>query len=191
MSSSQIRVASFDCFGTLIDWEGGLANFLYDMALRHEPEPAENGHTLRERWEAIQFDIIQGDYLTYKAVLAIDNSQLLLRPGMTATAEIRVEEVKDVLLVPNAALRYAPPAAASSDKRSLLQMILPGPPRFRPATKQDDKGVTRRLYVLRDGEPTPVSVQIGASDGRRTEIASGGLKAGDLVVVDTTTSKTN
>jgi len=45
--------------------------------------------------------------------------------------------------------------------------------------------------VLRDGEPTPVSVQIGASDGRRTEIASGGLKAGDLVVVDTTTSKTN
>ena len=70
MSTSQVRVATFDCFGTLIDWEGGLANFLYDMALRHEAEPAENGHALRERWEAIQFGIIQGEYLTYKEVLA-------------------------------------------------------------------------------------------------------------------------
>lgn len=70
MNASTIQVATFDCFGTLIDWEGGLANFLYDVALRHEPEPAENGHALRERWEAIQFGIIQGDYLTYKEVLA-------------------------------------------------------------------------------------------------------------------------
>ena len=70
MSALQVRVATFDCFGTLIDWEGGLANFLYDMALRHEPEPAENGPALRERWEAIQFGIIQGEYLTYKEVLA-------------------------------------------------------------------------------------------------------------------------
>ncbi|MGD9827281.1 MAG: efflux RND transporter periplasmic adaptor subunit [Hyphomicrobiaceae bacterium] len=130
--------------------------------------------------------------VTYKAVLSVDNAELLLRPGMTATAEIRVREVKDALLVPNTALRFVLPN--QSNERSsggLLRRILPGPPRFRPATKKDDKGVTRRLYVLRDGEPTPVSVQIGASDGRRTEIASGGLKAGDLVVVDTTTSKTN
>ncbi|MCB1550317.1 MAG: efflux RND transporter periplasmic adaptor subunit [Hyphomicrobiaceae bacterium] len=136
-------------------------------------------------------ETVQG-VVTYKAVLSVDNAELLLRPGMTATAEIRVREVKDALLVPNTALRFVLPN--QSNKRSsggLLRRILPGPPRFRPATKQDDKGVTRRLYVLRDGEPTPVSVQIGASDGRRTEIASGGLKAGDLVVVDTTTSKTN
>ena len=63
MDASPIRLATFDCYGTLIDWEGGLANFLYDMALRHEPEPAENGHALRERWEAIQFDLIGDDYL--------------------------------------------------------------------------------------------------------------------------------
>ena len=70
MDASPIRLATFDCYGTLIDWEGGLANFLYDMALRHEPEPAENGHALRERWEAIQFDLIGDDYLPYKEALA-------------------------------------------------------------------------------------------------------------------------
>jgi 2-haloacid dehalogenase len=63
-------VASFDCYGTLIDWEGGLANFLYDYALRHGDEPAENGDALRQQWEAIQFDIIRGPYQPYKAVLA-------------------------------------------------------------------------------------------------------------------------
>lgn len=62
--------ASFDCYGTLIDWEGGLANFLYDYALRVSPKPPENGDALRRRWEAIQFDIIQGPYRPYKDVLA-------------------------------------------------------------------------------------------------------------------------
>ena len=64
------QYASFDCYGTLIDWEGGVAGFLYDYALRHGDEPAENGDTLRRRWETIQFDIIQGPYQTYKDVLS-------------------------------------------------------------------------------------------------------------------------
>ncbi len=68
--SAQPIYASFDCYGTLIDWEGGLANFLYDYALRFSPEPPENGEALRRRWETIQFDIIQGPYRPYKDVLA-------------------------------------------------------------------------------------------------------------------------
>lgn len=63
------RVATFDCYGTLIDWEGGLATFLYDLALQHET-PTENGDGLRQRWEEIQFGIIQGPYEDYKSVLA-------------------------------------------------------------------------------------------------------------------------
>lgn len=66
---SRASVATFDCYGTLIDWDGGLANFLYDLALRFET-PAENGDALRQRWEAIQFEIINGPYQTYKAILA-------------------------------------------------------------------------------------------------------------------------
>lgn len=68
--SQNFRVATFDCYGTLVDWEGGLAAFLYDLALRHETQPRQNGHGLRERWEAIQFEIIQGEYRSYKEVLA-------------------------------------------------------------------------------------------------------------------------
>jgi 2-haloacid dehalogenase len=63
-------IASFDCYGTLIDWEGGLGNFLYDFAQRHEELPAENGDALRRRWEAIQFELIQGPYRPYKEILA-------------------------------------------------------------------------------------------------------------------------
>jgi 2-haloacid dehalogenase len=66
----QITTATFDCYGTLIDWEGGLAAFLYDTALRHGDAAAPDGHTLRERWEAIQFEIIRGPYRDYKTVLA-------------------------------------------------------------------------------------------------------------------------
>ena len=64
------KIALFDCYGTLVDWEGGAATFLYDFALRHEPEPPQNGDAMRARWEAIQFGVIQGPYQSYKAVLA-------------------------------------------------------------------------------------------------------------------------
>ncbi len=70
MATTDVRVATFDCYGTLIDWEGGLGTFLYALALEHgDPNPG-NGRALRERWEAIQFDLIQGDYRPYKQVLA-------------------------------------------------------------------------------------------------------------------------
>jgi 2-haloalkanoic acid dehalogenase type II len=68
--SERPLVATFDCYGTLIDWEGGLASFLYDFALRAGAEPAENGDTLRQRWEQIQFELIQGPYRPYKEILA-------------------------------------------------------------------------------------------------------------------------
>jgi 2-haloacid dehalogenase len=63
-------VASFDCYGTLIDWEGGLGNFLYAYALRYREEPIENGDAMRRHWEAIQFEQIQGPYRPYKEILA-------------------------------------------------------------------------------------------------------------------------
>ena len=70
MAIDGITTATFDCFGTLIDWEGGLANFLYDFALRHGDDQAPDGNTLRERWEEIQFGVIQGPFKLYEEVLA-------------------------------------------------------------------------------------------------------------------------
>jgi len=66
---TRITTATFDCFGTLIDWEGGLGNFLYDTALRNGDEGAPAGGELRHRWETIQFEVIQGPYQSYKVVL--------------------------------------------------------------------------------------------------------------------------
>jgi 2-haloalkanoic acid dehalogenase type II len=64
-------IATFDCYGTLVDWEGGAAAFLYDLALRHgEPEPPP-GRELRDRWEAIQFELLGGGYRPYRDVLAL------------------------------------------------------------------------------------------------------------------------
>ena len=68
--SQRPTVAAFDCYGTLVDWEGGLGNYLYAFALRNGETPVENGDALRRRWEAIQFDMIQGPYRPYKEVLA-------------------------------------------------------------------------------------------------------------------------
>jgi 2-haloalkanoic acid dehalogenase type II len=64
------RLATFDCYGTLIDWEGGVGSFLYGIALRDGDADPPNGREMRERWEAIQFDLLQGDYMPYKRVLA-------------------------------------------------------------------------------------------------------------------------
>jgi 2-haloacid dehalogenase len=64
------EVATFDCYGTLIDWEGGLGAFLYDLALRNGDPAPPRGTELRERWEQIQFEVIGGEYLPYKEVLA-------------------------------------------------------------------------------------------------------------------------
>lgn len=70
MTNGDIRVATFDCYGTLIDWEGGLGAFLSGLALKYGDPVPEPGRHLRERWEAIQFEIIQGPYRPYKTVLA-------------------------------------------------------------------------------------------------------------------------
>lgn len=127
-------------------------------------------------------EIVQG-VVTYKAILSVDNSELLLRPGMTATAQISVKHVDDALLVPNAALRYAPPETDDGDTRSFLRRIMPGPPRFR-RSKQPVDTDSRKLWVLRDGQAVAVTVKDGASDGRMTQVTGSDLKEGDLVITD-------
>jgi len=130
--------------------------------------------------------------VTYEAVLAVDNSNLALRPGMTATAELTASRVKDAVLVPNAALRFTPPAAAArvADGRSFISRLMPGPPR-RPANGSGngiaaENGKSQRVWVLKEGRPSPVPVEIGATDGKRTQVVSGDVTAGLELIVDAT-----
>jgi 2-haloacid dehalogenase len=64
------RLLTFDCYGTLVDWEGGAAAFLYELALRHGDPAPPPGRELRDRWEAIQFELVGGEYRPYREVLA-------------------------------------------------------------------------------------------------------------------------
>src|SRR5688500_13929584 len=66
----KIKVAAFDCYGTLVDWEGGLGTFRYGLCLRKGEDRPDNGSVLRERWEQIQFELLKGEYHSYKAILA-------------------------------------------------------------------------------------------------------------------------
>ena len=123
--------------------------------------------------------------VTYETLLSVDNSALLLRPGMTATAEILVERLDDALLVPNAALRFAPPKKAAKLRASggLVGMLLPRPPRDEKRPPEAGEGA--RVWVMRDGVPAAVRIGTGASDGVWTEVADGGLETGVEVLVDT------
>jgi len=134
-------------------------------------------------------EIVQG-VVTYKAVLTTDNSELLLRPGMTATAEIVVHEEKRVLTVSNEALRFSPPTTEKkSGNQSFLKQLIPGMPQFRPASRPEITGSARDLWVLGDdGAVAPVRVTIGATDGRRTQIVEGAVEAGQQIAVDVVTS---
>lgn len=100
---------------------------------------------------------------SYKAVIAVDNGDLRLRPGMTATADISTAEANDVLTVPNGALRFEPDTATAKDV---------------PASNSGEPHV----YVLRDGALDLTPVTVGLSDGQRTEVMSNDLAVGDLVV---------
>jgi 2-haloacid dehalogenase len=64
------KVATFDCYGTLVDWEGGIGAFLYALLLREGVDDPPPGRELRERWEAIQFALVTGPYKPYKEILA-------------------------------------------------------------------------------------------------------------------------
>jgi HlyD family secretion protein len=138
---------------------------------------------------------ITDNVVTYLTYLDVDNADLTLRPGMTATATIVATQRKDVLLVPNAALRFAPTTAAPVAKKGLAAGIQLGPPkterRRSGAADRASTAAARQVWVLSEAgadgtrQPaTPVAVAVvpGISDGHMTEIVGGDLKAGMQVI---------
>ncbi|MCB9647037.1 MAG: efflux RND transporter periplasmic adaptor subunit [Deltaproteobacteria bacterium] len=100
--------------------------------------------------------------VTYDAVIDVANDGLELKPGMTANVTFEVARRQDALRIPNAALRFRPAGATA------------GP-------QEDGR---RAVYVLRDGRPARVPVELGISDGRFTEVVQGDLHEGDEVVLE-------
>lgn len=106
--------------------------------------------------------------VTYDAVVDVANPELLLRPGMTVTAQIITDILEDVSVLPNAALRFTPPA------------------------KQGDNSVHAKadaskhnVWILRENKPFKVEVEIGKSDGSFTVITKAEIGENDLVLIGT------
>ena len=123
--------------------------------------------------------------VTYNVVVSVDNSDLTLLPGMTAYVNIAVAKAEQSLLVPNAALRYKPKTdETGSGKKSGAGQN--GERKRNGGGKSGSQAQdlnTGKIYILREGKPTLVKVQVGITDGRSTAITASELKAGDQVVV--------
>jgi len=107
--------------------------------------------------------------ITYDVVIAAENPDLQLKPGMTATAKIISAHRDRVLRAPVQALQYTPSAVAKSGRP---------PPR--------SGGPSHQVWLLRDGKPVAQAVSVGLDDDRFVEISGGGLKAGDALIVSET-----
>jgi HlyD family secretion protein len=136
--------------------------------------------------------------VTYDAVIDVDNSDLKLRPGMTANVTFVFANKDDVLRVTNAALRFRP----SPELSSALKLEVPqgrrsdgaaggpagsgGPTRAGGTAKGTEAPERRTVWVLRNDVPSPVRIKTGTTDGSKTEVVDGPLQAGDVVISDAT-----
>ncbi len=136
--------------------EGGKANFTVDAF----PKRLFQGAVVQVR----QSPQTVQNVVTYDVVVGVDNTDLALMPGMTASTQIIADQRPDVIRVPDQALRYVPGGPAN-----------PGSPAGEPGQS--------RLWLLRDGRPVAVPVVLGLDDDSFTEIVSGDVKPGDQVII--------
>jgi len=131
--------------------------------------------------------------VTYPASLDVANTDLTLRPGMTASATVQTVTRQGVLLVPNAALRFTPASAApasatvatGSSGGGVLGKLMPGMPRVGRASGGGNASGTRQVWLLgADGQPQRLPVTVGLSDGKLTEVSGSGLAPGAAVIVE-------
>jgi HlyD family secretion protein len=105
--------------------------------------------------------------VTYDVVVTVDNSDIKLKPGMTANVSVITAEKKDIVKMPNAALRFRPSGMTK--------------------TKQPQKGAA--VWILENGKPKRLPVTIGISDGNFTELVSGELKEGQDIIIEEAAAK--
>ena len=121
--------------------------------------------------------------VTYNVVISVDNTEKILLPGMTAYVNIMITKHDNVMLTPNAALRFKPKqddsqtsSGSSTDAKNHGQHG----GKKKPGQEDISSG---KVYVIRDGKLTPIRIGLGISDGRITEFTSKDIKLNDQVIV--------
>jgi HlyD family secretion protein len=126
----------------------------------------------------------QQNVVTYNVLISVANPEQILLPGMTAYVTIGVQQRKDALLVPNAALRFKPADAAPAKSAAAPAAAAGGPQATPGAGKGRARGAQgATVYVLEDGQLKAVAVQLGITDSRNTEVVGGDLAPGARIVV--------
>lgn len=161
---------------------------------------AYRGRTFTARTEQIRLATTEASTSTvvsYQTVLSVENDDLLLLPGMTAVTDIRIASADNALVIDNAALRYRPAAAANTAANgspgmvgALLPRRLPGMGRGEKKAGEENsvsdqlRGRPATIWVLRNDQPQAVEIKTGISNGAYTQVVSGDLQEGDLVISD-------
>lgn len=132
--------------------------------------------------------IIVQNVVTYDVVIEVDNRDLRLKPGMTANVSITVARKDDVLMVPNAAFRFSPPHSASTMKKVAESGSDATKPAFSKAPQQGMAGRENQRWktvwkLNESGDPLPVAIQPGISDGSVTEVVEGELQKQDRIII--------
>lgn len=113
-------------------------------------------------------ETVVDNVVTYTTLIDVENKDLALRPGMTATISFEVARAENVLAVPNAAMRFSP---------NVEEVYEPG----RPGRARRSQP---RVYRMDGKELVEISIEPGLTDGSFTEIRSGDLKEGTPVVIE-------
>jgi HlyD family secretion protein len=120
--------------------------------------------------------------VTYETILSANNSELLLRPGMTATADIVVNEIEDALLMPNAALRFSP---TENEVKRFSEKPQSESGELKDETPETATREEQKVWIIQSGKMVQVPITIGETDNINTEVKSGDLKPGDLLIKNT------
>lgn len=126
--------------------------------------------------------------ITYETIVLVQNDKLLLRPGMTATAQIITKSLKDQILIPNRALRFKPTKRDIKKKPSMQLAGNMRPKRAARKSKDLSNSDMKTIWILSENKPTRVRVKVLDTDGSFTAVTSRKLKVDDEVIISETTS---
>jgi HlyD family secretion protein len=149
-------------------------------------------HFKSEVAEVRNVAVVNQSVVSYETRLDVENPDLLLKPGMTATADITTKAYRDVLLAPNAALRFSPPDLQTTRRFGPPIPFLGGgrrgPPGDKSQNQEQEKGKQNAnqgvVWTLRGGSPVPLKVRIVATDGTLTAIEGEEVAEGLEILVD-------
>jgi HlyD family secretion protein len=136
--------------------------------------------TFNAKIKQVRYDAkTQNGVVTYETVLKVENNDLLLRPGMTATAEIVINKLENVMLIDNEALKFTPPVKAMTSSPAVMKSGMQN------ASQEVRDEKQQEIWIMQNNTLSSVSVTTGLTDGSLTEVTGGNLKPGMQVVTGT------